>query len=321
MRLDAQSCHQWSKLNQSIQDQLDCQSKVYLYPGLSYALYEICLGLHLKYSHKRKIVKQLGFGSHLQKIEIEMAKLGVRFKDSFEDEIAKEEKACLAYIHDIDDAVTGELYDHIETLKFVSASKIIRIHVAHHLLSIRKNFIKNLSEYDIVVGSLGPNHTLVFTGDKVSISTLGVGELSWNYERDWPMISELIKNEVTPSQTLIEEFENSLPPQLTPWFPKGRSKRIFDRSVVVLKDGDGSAFVDLLYEELNLEKKWPGDNQALESVSYCRWQNESWFKQSQSFDRTPEELRGLVLIDSSIINSTLMESINVVIQKMIQLSE
>lgn len=320
MRIDAQVSHDWNKINQGIKEKLECQSKVYLYPGLNFALYEICLGLHLKYSHKRKIVKEMGLGNHLRKIELEMAKLGVRFKDDFEDDMKKEEKACLAYVHDLDDALTGELFDHIETLKKIASTKMYRIHVAHHLFHTRRTFVQNLSEYDIIVASLDPGHALVFTGEKVSLPTLTVEQIPWNFDRDFKKVIQAIDRKSSLYQKEITEFEKTLPMGATPWFSKNMQKRIFDRSVVVINDADGSAFVDLLHNSLESKKKYPGEHQDFESTSFCRWHNDSWFKQAPDFDRSPEELRGLVAIDGRVLHAAFQECFNQCLKQIRSLS-
>lgn len=320
MRVDAQKPIEWRQINQKIQEKLNCNSKVYVYRGIHQALFETCLGLHLRFSHKRKVVAELGFGDHLKKTEVELAKLGVRLRNQFEEGIEKEEQSTLAYIHDLDDSLSAELYDHIETLKGVAPTKMYRIHIAHHLFHIKKTFIQKLTDYDIMVCALNEEYALVFTGEKIVLPTLTVGQLAWNLKRDVANVIELISSDAPTNQSAIQEFEQSLPDGVKPWFDQETAKRIYDRSVVILDGHDGSAMVELLSEELGLKIGEPGAKNALESVSYCRWQNESWFEQAPFYSRTENDLRGMLIIDGQIIDGQFKEAFSKCLQKLKELS-
>ena len=302
MRLDAQSPLIWRQINQIIKEKLGTQSNVLLYRGMHQAIFETCLGLNLRFGHKRKIVSETGFGDHLSHVEIELAKQGVRLKDQFEEDMAKEEKACLAYIHDLDDALTAELYDHIETLKALAPTKVYKIHLAHHLFHVRKSFVKSLTDFDIIIASLNQDYALVFTGEKIVLPTLTVAQLPWSLNGDAKPVLELIDNEQETFQPEITKFETSLPAGVVPWFTDQPARRIYDRAVVILQDHDGAAMMELLNKELAVDQCGLGNHNRVESPSLCRWQNDSWFKQAEKFGRTKEEMQGTLMIDGSLVN-------------------
>lgn len=302
MRFNAISPFVWREINQAIKDKLGVSSQVYTYRGMHHALFEICLGLQMRFGHKRKMVVQSGLGDHLAQTELELAKLGVRFKSFFEEDIQKEEKSCLAYIHDLDDALTGELYDHIETLKQIASTKIYRVHLAHHLFHIRKMFVKSLSEYDIIIVSLNQDYALVFTGEKITLPVLTVGQLAWSMERDGQVILDLIDKDVKLRQSEVVNFETALPAGIKPWFVEQPAKRIYDRSVVVFERHDGSAMMQLLEQTMQLEKQALGAHQSFEAASLCRWQNDSWFNQAETLAHTKNDLRGMLSIDAELLN-------------------
>jgi len=258
MRINSSPGFVWRKLNESVQKQLGCESKVFVYPNTKSALLDICLSLHMRLSHKKKIVSITGLGDHVKSTEFELSRLGVRFKKDFEDDLAQEEKQVLSLIHDLDDAVTAELYDHIEILKKLTSSKIFKIHLAHHLFRFNKNFIQKLSDLDVIIATLNENYTLVFLGEKSVISPLMVENLNWDFDQDFKNISlELNKIDLS-FQEAITEFESHLPDGLTSWFSeKPVSHRLFDRAVIVVKDHDGSAFIELLAENLNIPIRGP----------------------------------------------------------------
>ncbi len=303
MRLDAQPPFVWRQINQFVKDKLGSPNNVYVYRGMHHALFETLVGLHLRFSHKRKIVKETGFGDHLTHVELELAKMGVRFKDEFETDMAKEEKATLAYVHDLDDALTGELYNHIETLKSVQDKKIYRIHLAHHLFGVNKTFVKNLSEYDIIIVSLDQNYALVFAGEKVTLPILTVSQLPWSIENDLVHVVKCLDSKTDVFQPEITQFEASLPSSAKPWFRDKNARRIYDRSVVFLPEHDGAAMMDLLKKTLSVEATPLGGDNKFETPSLCRWQNETWFSQAEKLGLPREQLQGTVIIDGCVVST------------------
>lgn len=299
MRFDCQSPFTWEHLNKKVRQTLGCQSNVFVYRGTHQALFETCLGLHLRFSHKRKLIAEVGLGDHYKNLEVEMAKLGVRFKSRFEDEMEKEVKQSLVYIHDLDDSLTAELYNHIETLKKLATTKLYRIHIAHHLFLQKKTFIQKLSDFDIIICALNQKYALVFTGEKVVLPVLTVGQLSWDLERDYLEILPFIDSDQKSYQPEISEFEANLPEGLLPWF-QTEDKRIFDRSVVVLKNDDASALLELMAEE-GIKAEGLGCHNPIEAASYCRWENQTWFDQASQFSRTEEDMRGLLAISGETL--------------------
>lgn len=307
MRFNVKDPFAWDQLNLKVKQAIGCESKVMVYRGIHQALFEITMGLHIRFGHKRKIVAKIGFGDHLHRTELELSKQGVRIKTQFDEGMDKEEKNTLAYIHDLDDSVTGDLYNNIETLKQVAATKIYRIHVAHHLFHFKKNFVQKLSEYDLCVCSIDRDYALVFCGDKITLPQLSAQQLPWDPEVDSEKILNIIEAPPKEFQKEIISFETSLPPGIEPWFTKAPCPRIYDRAVVSLKNMDAFAFMELFYKENNLEMHRPMDQGIMETTSYCRWQNDLWFQQASQFSRTEDQMRGLLCIDGKAINSEFTE--------------
>jgi hypothetical protein len=319
MRIDAQTPYEWQKINKALQEKLGCDSKVFLYRGLHQAIFETCLGLHLKFSHKRKLVAELGLSDHLKRTEIELSRLGVRLKNELDSDLEQEEKSILAYIHDLDDSLSGELYNHIDNLKKLVQTKIYRIHVAHHLFHYKKSFIKKLSDYDIMICSLDENYALVVTGDKINLPILTVGQLAWSFKSDFPKVEKIIDSEPCLFKDEILDFEGDLPADVNPWFDE-TSNRIYDRSVIILKNHDSAALMELLSKELGLTINPPGFVNKIESASYCRWENDSWFNQASFFSRTPEDLRGMLIVAGELINSDFKKAFKKSLDQLINLS-
>lgn len=319
MRMSTQSPFEWQELNQSLKEVLSTEANVFVYRGLHQALFETCFGLHLRFSNKKRVIAETGFGDHLKKLEVELSKRGVRVKSEFSADMSSEEKETLVYLHDLDDAITAEVYDHIQTLKQLTETKIYRIHVAHHLFHIKKSFIQKLSEFDIMVCALSPEYALVFTGEKVVLPQLTVAQLAWNKKVDGDNIKDLIVSNHSLYPKEVQAFESSLPEGVEPWFDQNAS-RIFDRAAVVCKNHDASAIRELLLEEMQIENNYPGQHGPIETASYCRWQNEVWFEQAESKQRSKNDMRGLLLIDGAIINDEFTQKFLACYQKIGELS-
>ncbi|MCB0377018.1 MAG: hypothetical protein KDD33_00870 [Bdellovibrionales bacterium] len=318
MRIDSRNPVAWDELNSRIRMHLKCHSKVLVYPGLHHALFETCLGLHMRFPAKRRIYAELGFGDHLKNIEVELAKKGVRLKAGMDDEF--EEKSVLTYIHDFDDALTAELYNHMETLKGISQTKVFRIHLAHHMFHFNRKFTTSLTDFDICICSLDRRYALVFYGEKVNLPHLAVTELAWD-QADEKNILELIDRPAEQYREAIAGFESSLPSGVVPWFDKFPYPRLYDRALVSLKNHDGAAFVELFRQKFNSAEIPLGEHAPLESVSYCRWHNDSWFQQAVTMGRTAEDLQGLVAIDGCIINESFKKQFSQVLEELNQLSQ
>jgi hypothetical protein len=321
MRLDAKSPYIWRQINQLIKEKLGLQANVFLYRGLHQAVFETLLGLHLRFSHKRKVVVQSGFGDHFKQAEVELAKMGVRFKSEFEEDMAKEEKACLAYVHDLDDALTAEIYDHIETLKQVATSKTYRIHVAHHLFGMRQSFVKNLTEFDIIIASVTKDYALVFTGEKINLPLLSVTQLPWSLEEDAVSVLKALADTKSMYQPEISQFESALPEGVRPWFRTQQAKRIYDRAVVVMNEHDGEAMMKLMNNALQIEKSPLGADNPIETLSPARWQNELWLKQGEAFEKTPDQIQGTMIFDGKILNTAFSQVFKDCLNKLAILSQ
>ncbi len=317
MRINSEPAYIWRKLNESVQNLLGCESKVYIYPNSKTALLDISMGLHLRLGHKKKMIVQLGLGDHGKSVEFELSRLGVRFKKNLEDDLPQEEKQVLAYVHDLDDAVTAQLFDNIEILKILAPTRIYKIHLAHHLFRFNKNFVQKLSDLDVIVANLSEDYTLVFTGEKSVVQPMMAENLGWNLDLDLQKITQELQKVEPTYQEAILHFENNLPAGITPWFTNG-THRLYDRSAIVVNEGDGSAFIELLSQSLNIPIKAAGSSQLLEATSPCRW--------SHSFNTPPtstseiEKLRGLVIIHGSLINEGFLKAIEKTLTQLIQLS-
>jgi hypothetical protein len=221
----------------------------------------------------------------------------------------------------LDDALTAELYNHIETLKLIQKHKIHRIHLAHHLYSVKKSFVKNLSDLDIIIVSVDQNYALVFTGEKVTLPILTVAQLPWSVEKDLVAVLTSVESQKQLFQSEIHQFEAALPSGVRPWFREKMAPRIFDRAVVVLKDHDGAAMMELLKKVLSVESAPLGADNKIETTSMGRWQNEIWLRQAEKRGLEAEQIQGTVIIDGQVLNTAFSQVFKDCLNQLEQLSQ
>ena len=316
MRISSRVPYAWDQINSVASQLVDFDGSVKVYRGLPHALFEVCMGLHLRFTHKRKIVAQLGWGDHMHTTMLELAKLGVRVKDSFDEDMKKEEKAVLAYVFDRDDALTAELYDR-PILQSMGESRIFKVHIYHHQYFYDHSFLKNIGEYDIAICSLTNDYALVFAGAKANLPNLSANEIGWgSLQRE--RLTTFMNRKGVQKKDEILAFEKSLPEACTQWFDHDR--RLFDRAVVTFTGVDGSAFVDIFCQQNGFPILDPGEFVSLESASYCRWNNKHWFDQCEQRGRTLDQLRGFVSFSAGLVDADLPKKVQKTLEEIESLS-
>ena len=306
----------WYQLNQWVQTQLSSPHSVCVFPGIHHALMELCLSMHLRFTHRRKLVVNMGFGDHLKGAELELARLGVRFKDSFDEDLKKEEKSCLAFIYDEDDLVTSEILQNEQAVDKIRSTKILRVRINHNGFRSGSLDLEALDDNEILVASLSPDYAIVVGGSKAPTPNLTVASLPWGDHRHQENLSKIFSTTRTEYHQAVSELEAQLPEEIVPWFTRDGSKRRFDRSVFVLKHHDGSAFRSLFLRDQDGTSK----NSFVETTSQGRWDSDICFRQAESKDRSLEELRGLVVIDGSQISSETLPKIKEILAELNTLS-
>jgi len=301
MAISGQLLYQWEKLNSSIQEKLKLsETSALVFHSPSHALYECLMSLHLKFSHKRKIVAFLGQGDHGKMAQMEIAKLGVRFKDQFEDDLEKEKKMVLCTLSDGDNALTGEIFDSPDFLEKQKNMDLFMIKIFHHMWP---KHLENIQEKEIRILRLSRNHTIALLGSKVSLNGLGASTLNWNCQ-DYAAIEEALNQRPKEDKKTIQDFETqfSQDNHWEKWF-SDNTGRYFDRCFLKLKGLDGGAFISLFNEQQGSSELPLGSSQTLESLSFSRWQNQNWLDQGEQFGCTAQDIKESVIIPLSLIES------------------
>ena len=231
----------------------------------------------------------------------------------------------------------------------VSYGKSLFLISVSHGFTSPSFFLKKNTNYHIDIHSLGDKGALVFLGSRSrKIETLFSPYLKWR-EKEFENFSfpfkhlwgerEKEKREVPQQETFQEkdlkeasdsfkerkekilEFEAGRAAAFKAFFSPTDEKRLFDRAVIYWEDMDGMAFIDQLSKELGFSLLPPGEERRLETTSLNRWggmKSMDWLK---AYHLSDNQIRGLVMIDSSLIQPELSHWISQVREKIVRLQE
>ena len=321
MRVSAKHSHDWHEINNRVQEELVCKIPVKVSPGLHQALFQVGLSLSLLFPKKKKIVSQMGFGKHLSQLELWFARQGVSFKDVWTEEPLEGAKDTLAYIHDVDDALTAQMYNHLEVLRWINSSStpIVCVHVVHHLFHFQRNFVNSLQDWDILVASISPNCALIFLGKALENLDLSLIFFPWSLSKDGDLILKVLRENRVQDKKRVLDFESSLPKDIHPWF-ESDSSRIYDRSVVCLENMDAFSFMELWSEKKETPLSSPGFSSLFEVASPYRWNHEDWLALPKGSTRSLKDVQELLCIDLQVLEEEFMESFHQIIMEVKSLS-
>lgn len=116
----------------------------------------------------------------------------------------------------------------------------------------------------------------------------------------------------------ILDFERQKPGGFQRFFLEDQ-KRTFDRAVFYWEDMDGSAFIEWLAKKLGFSLLQPGDEMRLETTSLTRWKGFRTMDWLKGFGLSENQIRGLVLIDVSLITGDLLDLIRETRKKILSL--
>lgn len=324
MAVSGQHPHSWDRLNKELQKALAVENPVMLFHTPAQALLESLLYLQLTFSHKKKILSALGPGGHGVRAQMELARLGVRFKKESGEDPASEKKSLLATLWDGDNALTGEKYSTPEFLNTFGGDDVYTISLFHHQWP---QHLGAVDEKEIRLLRLNENYTVALLGSKVSWKGFVSPTLHWGCA-DEVALQQCLKEPPREDKEKVIAFEKGLcaHPDFSqswrPWFQEGSDQRYFDRASFLIKGHDGGAFVDLFHEKFQIPKRPLGASGVLESLSFSRWQNSFWLEQSKDWGRSPENLKASVFVPLELIEkeSDLLDKMGTVFRELKKLS-
>lgn len=316
MHIDFQSPYAWQELNDKAEGILGVDAaggSVKVVAGARQALVEVSLGLARQFPHKKKIyffrdmdptleapVTALSReGGAVQSLDVKL--LGDPLGLS-----AAIEADTLMVLASEDDPLLGRLND-LAALESLSDTKkffLIRVsHFHHRYLPIPGHFPRHL----LRVNSLGPRLALILS----SVRTRWPIQFAESTGLPAEALTEIarLKNQEMVNLPVIEKFEARAGEfGAKPVFPPGMA-RVPDRAVIYWTDMDGYAVMDRLAQRLGLPLAAPGEASRLEATSLNRWGALKTMDWLRPFSFTDEMIRGTLIIDHTLLDAGLIETL------------
>lgn len=269
-----------------------------VYPNLSYAINDICMGLKRLYAHKKQAFYIKNQDPHVVDPMKNLAKEGLSVKalepaelENPEGFIEGLERESHFLIYSVDSPLLGKLNDYSQFEEAIKEKPFYRVRISYN-----RHRFEGIPKPDRnVVHCLGlPNGmAVVLMGERVKYPSQGVEMLDWT-DLDVDSCLEVLKNG-EEDKARVEKFEANTALGFQPFF-KNSEDRIYDRAVVCWTDLDSSAVIEYLAKDKLPE---PGADTRFESLSLSRWGGLRTMDWLMAQGHTAEEIRGLLVIAAS----------------------
>lgn len=260
------------------------------------AFREIPLAISQMYSHRMTIYYQQNIAWYIDESVKAFSRLGYKVLPLTDLTLTTAAKDTLMIIVSDDHPVTSEIYDWQNLLVAANEKKIFILHSSNRVHEYNEpNY--NVLPYELRVLRTSADRSIALSGEKSKFFPYFNSGLDWSKENSENF--ELKKN-LQEKKNEIEQFESDPGCGFIAYI-KPTQKRIYDRSVVYWSDMDGFSFVEELIRLSN--RNWQIGLHA-SCTSLCYWGNSPVIT-SMSVKESPETIRGLVVLDASIVNSDL----------------
>lgn len=311
MFVDLQPSKSWETINEQLRRELKLldEVQVRLYRGTHQAFYEVASALGRQFTHKTAAAFIDGSGPYFEKMKIETSRDGgqvhvlpVKDLDQAESWSSELGRETLYVAYALDNPVTGEIYNVEPLTKGLGDKKIYRIILSHSFHNFRQPSI-NVGPYEIRLIHAGQGYTVMLAGKKVQLGKFGsANTFTWDLSEAQTVVCGLEKKK--ENKDLVTEFESKKWGGAEPLF-NGSTERIFDRAAIYWPDMDGEAVIQFLSQKLGFTLNPPGYEDRIETSSLCRWGGLKTMDWLKTHGYEPDTLRGLVLIDTSLLNDDL----------------
>ena len=300
----------WTVLNLKLEEALGMdapRSSLKLYQGLHHALMEVVMGLAKQFPFKKDIYYWKGIDPFLEPVAMALAREGYKVTPLNLEQITNPDswmntlpKDTLMVILPEDDPLLGKLHPIQAVTEKLKDQKIFSVKLAHHAFHYRP-WPTTLNKFQVEIYAINSHLTLAFLGERARFGDWMSEGLIW--KGDEVEVIKKLRPEKTIDANKITAFEKSLAPDFTPLFKT--EDRLLDRAVFYREDMDGLALIESLAELLKTELLPPGEETRFETPSLSRWgglRTMDWLK---AFSLTPNQIRGLVILSSDLINPDL----------------
>ena len=293
MLIEKYNLDSWKELNSEIASLLKLNAlEVQAYLGIHHALKEISIGLSQLFMHKMSIGVVAGCDYFIDLNSKDFSKLGYKVQSTapatLKDPAAWVEslsKDTLLVMYAEDHPITGEIFETSALKNILAAKKIFSIGVSH-----RSQFYLPLPEkidsFEVQVWSAGVGRSVALLGERVKISAPVAAHLNWEEFKAGSF--ELPVSQRSEDQAVVSAFEKNSFANGDVFF-KLNEKRVYDRAVIVWRDLDAAALVEMLNADLKLSQG------SLFTTSLCHWSSPKLIDWMRGNPLNEEDLRGLMI--------------------------
>lgn len=307
----------WTSLNQSLEAALKLETpktSARFYQGVHHALTEVVTGLARQFPFKKNIYYWKGIDPYLEPVALYMSREGfpvtalnaskIQDPESWLETLGKD---TLVVMLPEDDPLLGQLHPikHIE--EKLNEKRVFSLKLSHHAFRYRE-WPQSLEKFQIETYAIEQSLSMVLLGERARIGDLVSEGLTWKGGEVEKVLN--LRPAKVPAKERIEAFERNLPEGFKPFF--NHSDRLFDRSVFYSENLDGQAVIESLAKIHAVDLLPPGEETRYETASLSRWgglRTMDWLK---AFGLTPEQIRGLVILDEDVIRPNLEQELSLV---------
>lgn len=281
--IDLRKPYQWEDLNESLKEQFHTPNQVRVYQSLSQALLETAMGFQSLYSHKRLFSYSQGLGTHADEALLFLSRQGIKGTEAAKETVWDDKKTLFCML-DLDDALTGEIYETPPTLD----EKIFRISVLHYQHFFEKKLSDPL-ENEVRVFSFA-NGAIALHGKRcVSLQSVLASTLNWSA---WKNEFSFPLNKVQ-DPAWVQKLESQTIAESKPLLSSS-VKRFYDRAILYWTDIEGEALRQILLNDHQIPA------QQMESLSLSRWNELKLIAQFEKRGWSPEMFRGTLLLSCEL---------------------
>ncbi len=330
MRIDLPLKETWSAVSEqyrAVLPSLSATTQVQVYAGYQHALQEATSGIARLFSHKRSIATveptepavamvETAFAAdayHIRHLPVDTA----RVEAAATEPLLLDASDLAFVVLTVDDPVTGRLYDHSRLLSEIKDQRIFRIHLSHAAHGFGLGVCQP-APFEVRILSLSPERALLVAGERFKVLPTLAPRLPWHAPvAVSDRLAVLPDDRYQAQRKTIVDFESALPQGFRPYFASSDQQRLFDRAVIVADHLDGFAVIDELARVMALKlHEFPGGDDKLETTSPCRWNEPRITDWLLKRGESEEVVRGLFVVDPSLISPGLSATLNLAAQNL-----
>lgn len=291
MIIDLRKPYQWDEINEAVKAATQFEGTAKIFQSVSQAIFEIAMSVQNLYAHKKQFYYSLGFGTHADEGILYLARQGTKGIEFPADQPPTiEDKKTLFWLCDLDDALTGQLYQDEATSSL--DPKIFRIGVSH-----RTHFTqapqKSIGDNDIRIYAADSGPVIAHFGKRAqSLQMLLAPTLKWDH------LAPFKGFEVRPEQkNAIEALEASSLAGAKAFF-NAPVPRLYDRALLVWNEWDAGALREILIRDHQVPAP------LIETVGLSRWNEPKLIAQFEKRGLSNETFRGLLILSAALTTET-----------------